>query len=503
MTREGPQRRGNGEASLYALVVVAGAALRLGSLGAAPLTHLEASIAWSSWQTANGGFLSPLSTPPSSAALFATQHALFRLTGGAGSDELARAVPALVGCAMLLLPWFLRPVLGGIGVLALASLLALDPWLVGFSRIADGAILATASAWCLVVATLTVSARDVAHDKWRRCWCLAAAFAAGLLATSGPMTWDLLVPASVVAVVGYRRCSERSATGLTGWLNVAAITAVLFATGGLLHWKGLSLVSAGLTSWVGQWSSSAPTSVPLSTLSGLLSRLELLPICLGVAGLFSILARSSAVNPADRESEALDGGPWPRLLLFWTVWGVVMLLRPGRDLTPWLSLEIPLLLMGARMAQRLAEATLARGFWARRGLARVAVAIGGVLLIGVLAGARAVAAPAHGTSEWRPHSWSTEASVRLLARDIENLTSGSPPRRRGVDVVSPGSFDPTLAWYLRLVPGVRWVGAPPLGRQPVPPVVVERVRGDELHATTGGVYRFRTGPSTVELLRLR
>src|SRR5262249_54294478 len=133
--------------------------------------------------------------PLTSALLFGGQWGLFWLTG-VGTDTLARAWPAALGTAVVLVPWLMRPVIGAGATLALAGLLAVDPALVGTSRLADGAS-ASALAALLVVACAVrwrdAAAGDAGSDRARRRWAQAAAVSVGLLVASGPGAWSFLL----------------------------------------------------------------------------------------------------------------------------------------------------------------------------------------------------------------------------------------------------------------------------------------------------------------------
>ena len=126
------------EQLIYALVFVGALALRVSALGAQPLAPLEAASAWPAWLSAMA-VSAPNPPQPVSALLGSAQFVLLWL--GLASDASMRFLPALVGSALVILPWFWRPWLGRLASLLLAALLAVDPWLVTLSRTADGAII--------------------------------------------------------------------------------------------------------------------------------------------------------------------------------------------------------------------------------------------------------------------------------------------------------------------------------------------------------------------------
>ncbi|MCB0074343.1 MAG: hypothetical protein KDE20_22915, partial [Caldilineaceae bacterium] len=193
------------ERALYAVALVTGLAARLFGLGAAPLAPLEAANAWPAWLKAVG-LSAPLAAEPSSPLMYSLHVLMFWLapTGTSGGDAWARLPAVVAGMALVLLPWFLRDRLGRRTALVLTFLLALDPWLVTFSRLADGTILALLWAMLALVALertrMATTAAD-ADGQWR--WLQVLAVALGLLLVSGATAWPLLaVIALNVALLG-------------------------------------------------------------------------------------------------------------------------------------------------------------------------------------------------------------------------------------------------------------------------------------------------------------
>ena len=120
------------ELALYGFVLALALALRLGSLSNRVMSVDEASAAWQAWQLAHGqapqGTYSPL--------LLSAQALLFALFGG--GDALARLLPALMGSALVVWPFWLRSYLGRFGAVAASFLLAISPTLVFGADYADG-----------------------------------------------------------------------------------------------------------------------------------------------------------------------------------------------------------------------------------------------------------------------------------------------------------------------------------------------------------------------------
>ena len=228
------------EQALYGLLLLAALLLRFLRLGsAAPLNPLEAGQAWVAWAGAFGhdGMLPALAHSP---LLYTTQRFLFWLTDG-GGDGWVRVFPALAGGLLVLLPWLLRDALGKPAALLLALLLALDPWLLTFSRIGDGAIFSAALGLLLLAGC--VRAGELSPNGRR-----AMAVAAGLFLISGPLAWLLLpVLIGAVALFGGASLWPSEQSERAQLLSIAGVTIVAGSTGFLAHWEGLGVISTSLT----------------------------------------------------------------------------------------------------------------------------------------------------------------------------------------------------------------------------------------------------------------
>ena len=122
------------EHGLYVAIVLLAFGLRFINLGVAPLMPLEAAQVWPAWLAATGTQVAGAPVP-TSALFYGLQSLLFFVAGA--NDVLARLLPALVGTALVVLPWWWRDWLGRGGALAVALLLAVDPWLTVLARTAD------------------------------------------------------------------------------------------------------------------------------------------------------------------------------------------------------------------------------------------------------------------------------------------------------------------------------------------------------------------------------
>ena len=122
-----------GEPLAYALLVAVALALRLYDLGDRPFHHDESQDAYFSWVLFTKGdyAYNPLLHGPLRFYLTASVYAIF-----GDSDFTARLAPALMGTAMVAMPYFLRRQIGNVAAFTTAVLLAVGPSYLYFSRFA-------------------------------------------------------------------------------------------------------------------------------------------------------------------------------------------------------------------------------------------------------------------------------------------------------------------------------------------------------------------------------
>ena len=115
------------------MLVAVALALRLYDLGDRPFHHDESQDAYFSWvlRTKGDYAYNPLLHGPLRFYLTASMYALFGDT-----DFTARLAPALMGTAMVAMPYFLREQLGRVAAFTAAVLLAIGPSYLYFSRFA-------------------------------------------------------------------------------------------------------------------------------------------------------------------------------------------------------------------------------------------------------------------------------------------------------------------------------------------------------------------------------
>lgn len=162
----------NWELAAYVALVVLALVLRLVALGDKPFHHDESQDAYFSWIFFSGGGYKydPLLHGPLRFYLISLMYLLFGV-----SNFTARLAPALMGTAMVALPYFLRRQLGSLAALAAAVLLCLSPSYLYFSRFTREDIYFA----CLTLALLVAVFRFLAHPRpWQ------PALILGLLAAS-------------------------------------------------------------------------------------------------------------------------------------------------------------------------------------------------------------------------------------------------------------------------------------------------------------------------------
>jgi hypothetical protein len=403
------------------------------------------------------GVNAPPGAPPASAVLFTGQWALFWLVGS-GNDALARAWPAVLGTALVLVPWLARPVIGRPATFALAGLLSVDPVLVGTSRLADGASAGALAALLVGACLVRARAATGAAEGVRSWWLRAAAVSVGLLVASGPAAWSFVLLLALAGAGGWLDATASPAglrpapaRGSAGRLaGLAAVTAVLAATAGLTQLRGLPAVGTSLAAWLAPWGD-APG---LLGLAGLRERLLLeqpLTLGLGVLGLVAAW-RQAGVAPG-RSRETLVAICGLAAALAWAGRATIVARLPltlvlvlaaatiARDLPARLRAWLPALRLPGRRGAGLAAAAV---------LASVAV-LGPISLRNAL---------------WPPTRWeATQPGARRLAADVAVRCTWQvgDARECPVRVVGGRWPDPLLAWHLRDLDRLGWTPSLPSG----------------------------------------
>jgi hypothetical protein len=323
---------------LYGAILILALGVRIALLGRIePLSPLEAAQAWPAFLHAMGLSVDGV-TAAHSPLLYTVQRTLFWLTDG-GSDAKARLIPALVSGVGVLLAWGFRPILGRVGGLALALLLAFGPYQLAFSRLGDGAMLSVVGVLLLLLGV----ARWAELGERQRRW---LAVVAGLTLVSGPLFW-LLLPVLGMALALWRPALPSREQGMA-LAGIAGVTALAVASGWLAYWEGLTTLSASLSiavsSLTGQDLSLANERYPLAWPFVRFVVDQPLLWSAGSAGLL-LLWRSG------QRDESLR--PWAWLILAWTLYGGLLMLLPGRGPLTLLLASQPFVLATAFALDRL------------------------------------------------------------------------------------------------------------------------------------------------------
>jgi uncharacterized protein (TIGR03663 family) len=347
------------EMLLYLGILVMGLAVRLFQLDAWPLSASESQTALAAWLTVQG--YRPDTWGMSSLLIYGTALGFVPLAAG---DATARLTPALLGAALVGLPWFLRSRLGRAGALATALVLALSPSFLFFSRSLDGGIVVATGGLGLLVCAL----RYV--DKPRPVWLYAGAACLALLLMADGSGWATIVVLGAGLAWVIRR-GGRSA----GWLNLAAAlrsTRLLGFLAGLLM-----LVSTGLLVNLGGLQHGVLDPL-LTWLGGLLPGVSALPWSYHLTNLlvyepllvvFSVVAVGLLVydrRPRKDDEEPETGGrgflallgAWVLISLAWTT------ISAAKPASATLHAALPMALLAGWAIGRLVTAMAqVRLFW--------------------------------------------------------------------------------------------------------------------------------------------
>jgi hypothetical protein len=225
-----------------------------------------------------------------------------------------------------------------------AFLIAIDSWLLGFSRMADGASVALTLGILSLVAISQVVWQP-ASVLWKR----LLAIALGLLLVAGPMGWNLL---PVVLWWGWLNLAGLRESRILhrSWLIWVVGAAFVGATLWFARLDGLAWVASGTSVWLSQFDGKSAGSLLPAVTGGydfwwpwlrlVVDGAPLLP--LGLGG-FVILALRTQRDTVQR--------PTLRLLLHlcigWLLWGVLLFFLPGRSPLALPVMGLPLLILTA------------------------------------------------------------------------------------------------------------------------------------------------------------
>ena len=505
------------ERALYGLLLLLAVGLRGFMLTNQPLNSLEATNVWTAWLTATGNTVATGTSPTS--PLF---HSLYMLLFWAldGGDWLARLLPVCFGSATVLLLWYWRIWLGRNVALIAAALIAFDPWLIAYSRLADSAGLSLFLGM-LVLTALIQLATQPADEEVAPHWHYLAAVGFCLLVISGPQMWNWL-PVLAIFVISIMPLARTQAllAARSAWLLGLGL-ALVGATGWLAEPATLGMLSSSLSAWLRGWSGDQTMNYPVSWFW---LRLFVEAGLLVVFGLVGLLTRW-------RGSATAGARRWNRFLLAWLLWGLLLALVPGRSPLILAMVGLPLIFLAAEGINGLWQDARAGVSWRENGLlisvlailflsfcfwlaafsnnvqidallARTLIIIIVLMLLLILAfvlwvdgrQARLVTGSGVGlvlvlwtlSSGWAlNHHFDlrypdgffatyTNPDVERLAAAVETLSA----QRAGdasdmpIQVEMTGTPDPLLGWYLRTMRNLQWVLAPGLVDGQSPTVVI-------------------------------
>jgi hypothetical protein len=519
---------------LYAVIVAAAILLRFVGLGVELLSPVESANAWGAWLAANAQSVAG-APAPQSALLYGLQSLLFWIAGS--GDILARAIPALVGAALVLLPWFWQAWIGRPAALIVAVIFAFDPWLMAFSRRSDATILSIFLAMLALTALWQWRFQPDPRRSLR--WERTAVVAIALLLASGPVAWSFL-PVLIAFALVYSKSSFQEAGNFqeawrpqrSTWLWFG-VTLALAATGFALRGEAVPALSASLTVWVSAVAGSEGAN-PLSWPFLRLSIDQPLLMVFGVLGLVLFWIRPPVALAETRRTVIF--------LTAWLAWGVLLWLLPGRPPEalpvagialaiaaatliervlerPWgdltglelftlLVVQTVLLVAGSIWLAALVDSVIFNEqIWLTIGTV-IALMIAVWVIFGIWAGWRSTARVAavfyavllgawtlrgawllnHTPEMMQPDGfWRmlTSHEVRLLVQDVERLSSirRGDPNQIDMQVVYDVSPDVVLGWHLREMRNlrhVRSVDAAQLDAARLPLIAAPTLRNDSL-----------------------
>ena len=392
--------QGNGptvEQALYAILFVVALGLRLYSLGDLnAVSPLEAAQIWPAWLDQSASSLEesglPEPRPPASPLLHTVQRALFLITGG-GSSFWARFGPACAGAGLVLAAWGLRRRMGRGAALVAAALFAFDPWLLSFSRMADGATLSVLTGVLLLAALFDGRKDGPQVDR--------LAVTGGLFLISGPLAW-LLLPVLLYALYLLKGgpLAELAQSQSRRAAVICAGTVVVGSTGLFSNLSGLSAIGESVGAAVAHLvGSSGAAGILLAdhsySVEWALLRLlvdEPFVLLFGLSGM-AIALYGTAVSAVDKSRQNVNEGEavetekgvlvddiWLNVLAVGVAWGLLLFLLPGLTPVNLLVTGLPLLLLAAGTASRMLRAVPV-GMLIRDSSRMPALATMGILLI--------------------------------------------------------------------------------------------------------------------------
>ncbi len=256
----------------YILAFALALSVRFVNLGSQPLSEFEAVSAMQAFDLAEGE-PSQIGAQPAYTLLTGFLFIIF------GSSEfLARLLPALLGSLLVWLPFIFRNKLGEKAALTLTFAIALDPTLVGLSRLAGGPMLAYG--FGLMAGAAWLSKRPILTGILTGMTLLS-----GPVALAGIFSLALAWALSRLFDLGRRRVGKGllesfwNQSGRTILISTAT-TLLLAGTLFLRYPQGLSALGASIPGYFTGWIS--PTGAPITQLFVALAAYQPLALLLGL-----------------------------------------------------------------------------------------------------------------------------------------------------------------------------------------------------------------------------
>jgi hypothetical protein len=267
------------------------------------------------------------------------------------------------------------------------------------SRLADGAALSLFLGILCLTGLLWLRYLPEG-DPARTGWLHRTAVCAGLLLVSGTVAWSFLpvlllfVALRQTSTIGLLPWPQRRPMGDRGETTAASMPStvtdpplpisrtslalfvgavLLGATGWLAQPEALGLVSRSLSVWLSQlWTAGEPTYAPGWPFLRLVMD-QPLALVFGLAGLIGLWMPGVEDEPttnalSDSPAVARDPQGWAWFLTAWILWGLLLVLMPGRNPLHLPILGLPLLLAAAQATARILQRMRRDAPWRESGI---------------------------------------------------------------------------------------------------------------------------------------
>ncbi len=470
-------QRSRGEIIAYVVLVAVALGLRFYQLGDRPFHHDESQDAYFSWLfSKNGDYeYNPLLHGP---LRFYLTAGIFKVFGA--SDFTARLAPALMGTAMVAMPYFLRRQIGRVAAFTAAVLLAIGPSYLYFSRFAREDIYIAS----ITLALLVVTFRFL--DQPRRYHpALIGALLAASFATKETTFITVFVAGTFFLAVLISRHRpllldpvRRVGLDAWGWALAAfiAVYTITFTTF-LTHPKGIQGLYTGLDYWLGQHSVGRGGESDVFY-GVVLAGVEWPALLLGAIGAVAAIKRPTLL----------------RVFLIWAFLLSLIVYSWAGEKFAWLVLHplLPLILLAGVGVQAIWETR--RHWYGKLGLAAAVVAFAYVVFASWEVNAVHRADP----RELLVSTQSSEEAAKVARQVVAKAKASDRPYTVTVDEAEGATFP--YAWYFRDLP----VGYIDLSTQGAAPdsdaLILTQASRDRLQSQLGA-YRSREFPFRVWWVR--